>query len=94
MIQAGKNGLDKDGCSGMLADMETAVTGRERLAQWITRSRLTQVEAAQRMDIEATNLSQILNGHRRPGLENAIKIQRATGIVVEAWAACDEEPVA
>jgi transcriptional regulator with XRE-family HTH domain len=67
------------------SDMETHRTGREQLAQWIERSKLTQVETARRIGIDPTQLSQILTGKRRPGLDNAVRIERATGIVVEAW---------
>lgn len=59
--------------------------GAERLAQWIKRSRLNQMEAAELIGIDQTQLSQILNGKRRPGLDNAVKIERATGLAVEAW---------
>lgn len=59
--------------------------GRDRLAQWIERSKLNQLEAARLIGIDPTQLSQILTGKRRPGLDNAVKIEQATGIVVEAW---------
>lgn len=78
--------------------MESTQTGAARLAQWIDRSKLNQLEAARIIDIDPTQLSQILNGKRRPGLDNAVKIQQKTGIAVEAWVplADDEtaEPVA
>jgi transcriptional regulator with XRE-family HTH domain len=63
----------------------TAPTGSERLAQWIERGKLSQVEAARIIGIDKTQLSQILNDKRRPGLDNAVRIERATGISVEAW---------
>jgi len=71
--------------------METGLQGRERLAQWIERSKINQLEAAQLIDIDPTQLSQILAGKRRPGLDNAIKIARATGIVPDAWVPIEED---
>lgn len=60
-------------------------SGRERLRQWITRSKLDQVEASRIIGMHPTQLSHILSGARRPGLDMAVKIEQATGIVVEAW---------
>ncbi len=69
----------------MASETPTDLSGRERLAQWIERSKLNQTEAAQIIGIDPTQLSQILTGKRRPGLDNAVKIEAKTGIVVEAW---------
>lgn len=68
--------------------------GRERLRQWISRSKLTQLEAASVIGMDHTQLSHILMGRRRPGLDTAVKIEQATGIVVEAWVPfdADEQP--
>jgi transcriptional regulator with XRE-family HTH domain len=76
-----------------MATAEEIPTGRERLAQWIERSKLTQGEAAAIIDMDPTQLSQILTGKRRPGLDNAIKIHRTTGIVPDAWASTDDDSV-
>lgn len=65
--------------------MVIELSGRERLAQWIERSKLNGLEAARLIGIHPTQLSQILSGNRRPGLDNAVKIEQTTGIVVEAW---------
>lgn len=65
--------------------MEIAVTPRERLALWIERSKINQLEAARIIGIDPTQLSQILNGKRRPGLDNATAIERKTGISVHDW---------
>ena len=67
--------------------------GRDRLAQWIERSILNQLEAARIIGIDHTQLNQILGGKRRPGLDNAIKIERATGIAVEAWESIEDDRV-
>ncbi len=53
----------------------TTLLGRERLAQWIERSKLSQLETAERIGMDPTQLSH----------KNAIKIEQATGIVVEDW---------
>jgi transcriptional regulator with XRE-family HTH domain len=60
-------------------------TGPDLLRAWIARSKLNQREAALRLGFDQTFLSQILNKLRSPGLINAIKIERVTGIVVESW---------
>lgn len=64
---------------------ETALTGRSRLRQWIDRSKLNQLEASEIIGFDKTALNHILTGKRTPGLQNALKIERATGIPVEAW---------
>lgn len=61
------------------------MTGRERLARWMERSRLNQRQTAQIFGVHFAYLSQILSGRRSPGLANAITIERETGIPVEAW---------
>lgn len=75
--------------TGMATERDTApdtVTGgRVRLRQWIDRSKLNQLEAAEVMGFDKTALNHILTGKRTPGLQNALKIERATGIPVEAW---------
>jgi plasmid maintenance system antidote protein VapI len=69
-------------------------TGRERLRQWITRSKLQQNEAAAVIGMHPTQLNHILTGDRRPGLDTAVKIERATGIVVEAWVPFGDDDLA
>lgn len=60
--------------------------GRARLRAWIERSQFgSQKEAADVLGFDHTFLSQILNGHRQPGLRNAVAIERIAGIPVEAW---------
>ena len=46
---------------------------------------MNQHEAAQLLGITDVFLSQLVNGHRQPGLANAISIERHTGISVESW---------
>ena len=65
--------------------MEVDVPGRELLVQWMKRSALNQLETARFIGLAPSQLNHILTGKRRPGLDNAVKIEAATGIVVEAW---------
>lgn len=60
-------------------------SGRERLAEYRRRSKLKQYELARLIDVTDAFLSQVLSGKRRPGRENAVKIERATGVPVESW---------
>jgi DNA-binding transcriptional regulator YdaS (Cro superfamily) len=53
------------------------------------RRRFNQVDAATHIGIHTTYMSQLLSGVRSPGLGNALKIERTTGIPVEAWAASE-----
>lgn len=75
-------------------------SGRERLRDWIDRSKVNQREAAVILGMSDVFLSQILNGVRTPGLDNAVKIEQVTGIAVESWLLNkvsrddDNEPVA
>ena len=63
------------------------VDGRTRLREWIDRSKMTDRAAAQLLGIHFTFLSQILNSgrDRSPSLKTAVRIERVTGIPVEAW---------
>lgn len=53
-------------------------TARERFQEWLVGKKLTTAEAARRFGCSRTNLSLILNGHSRPGLDLAVAIERAT----------------
>jgi transcriptional regulator with XRE-family HTH domain len=63
--------------------------GRERLAEYIKRSRLKQYEVADLVQITAAYLSQVLSGKRRPSLPIAVRIQTHTGVPVESWMASE-----
>jgi transcriptional regulator with XRE-family HTH domain len=65
------------------------VLGREQLKEWMHRRRFLQVEAAEYIGIDVTHLNKILNTSHTPGLTTAIKIERKTGIPVEAWVASE-----
>lgn len=42
-------------------------------------------ETAEHFDWDESFISQLLRGDRRPGLTNAIRIERECGIPVESW---------
>jgi transcriptional regulator with XRE-family HTH domain len=73
-------------------------SGPEQLKDWMHRRRFMQREVAEHLGIHFTFVCQLIAGKRSPGLDNAIKIERLTGIPVEAWASSsiDEsaEPIA
>lgn len=77
-----RRGLDNGWRSAYTVGM---LTGRTQLREWISRRCDSDREAARILDLDHTFLSQLLNGHRSPGLANAVKIERVTGISVEAW---------
>lgn len=60
-------------------------SGAEQLKDWMHRRRFLQREAAEHLGFDETFVSQLVNGRRTPGLDNAILIERETGIPVEAW---------
>lgn len=60
-------------------------SGIEHLRDWMRRRSVNQTEAAAIFEVTDVFLSQILNGHRKPGLANAINFERHTGIPVESW---------
>lgn len=72
--------------------------GHEQLKDWMHRRRFLQQEAAEYLGLDAPYVSKLLSGTRSPGLDNAVKIERATGIPIEAWMESEldtsSEPVA
>lgn len=67
------------------ANTTRMVEGRIQLRAWIDRAKLQDQEAAQLIGISRPFMSHILNGHRRPTLPIAVKIEETTGIVVASW---------
>ena len=61
-------------------------SGSEQLRAWIERGRFNQRTAAAFLGFDETYVSQLLGEKRTPGLDNALLIERKTGIPVEAWA--------
>lgn len=66
-------------------------SGRERLTQWIKRSRLKQIDAAGELGMDQSYLSRVLSGKQRPGLDTAAKIEQVTGIPTLAWASTAQD---
>lgn len=64
-------------------------SGAEQFRDWLDRrwpnSGRKQREAADHFSWDETFISALLAGRRSPGLTNAIRIERETGIPVEAW---------
>jgi transcriptional regulator with XRE-family HTH domain len=61
-------------------------TGKTQLKDWIARRGLDQRQAAELLGFHEAFVSQLVNGRRSPGLNNAVIIERLTGIPVSAWA--------
>lgn len=60
-------------------------SGPEQLLDWQGRRGFNKSEAAEYLGFDVTFYSKLINGHRNPGLTNAITIERRAGIPVEAW---------
>jgi len=64
-------------------------TGAEQLTDWMKRrwpeSQRPQRDTAEHFDWDETFIAKLVNGDRAPGLVNALRIERETGIPVEAW---------
>lgn len=61
-------------------------SGATQFKDWMHRRRFMQREAAAYFGWHETYISQLLSGTRTPGLDNAVTIERLTGIPIEAWA--------
>ena len=66
-------------------DTSTMKHGADLLRVWMDRRGVSQRETADLWGWHETLLSKIMRKHRIPRLVNAIKIERETGIPVEAW---------
>ena len=64
-------------------------SGPDQFRDWLERRGVNQREAAELLSITDVFVSQILNNVRTPGLANAVKIERLTGIPVESWLLTD-----
>jgi transcriptional regulator with XRE-family HTH domain len=60
-------------------------TGAELLTDWINRRGYKQAEVAELFGLQVSFVSMLVNGKRIPSLDNAVKIERFTGIPVAAW---------
>lgn len=61
-------------------------SGAEQLRDWMTRRGFNQVETSVFFGFHESFVSLLLSGTRMPSLDNAVKIERLTGIPVVAWA--------
>ena len=72
-------------------------TGAQQLLDWMKRRGFSKMDTAAHFGWDLTFISKLVNSRRLPGLVNAIKIERETGIPVEAWLPTrldtDAEPV-
>lgn len=60
-------------------------SGPDQLRDWMRRRGFTQADAARYLGWDQGNISVVLAGKRTLGLETALRIERLTGIPVEAW---------
>lgn len=60
--------------------------GVEQLKDWMRRRGFTQADAARYLGWKEPYLSKVMTGTFGLGLDNAVKLERLTGIPVEAWA--------
>lgn len=66
-------------------------TGAEQLVDWMDRRGLNQRETAKHFEWDETFISMLVTGRRLPGLANAVRIERETGIPVEAWVSSEHD---
>ena len=59
--------------------------GAALLRAWREKNQLTQVEAAELLDMWNVQLSRYENDRIRPNIETAIKIQKVTGVPLTSW---------
>lgn len=59
--------------------------GPDALKKWIEKRGLAQQEVAELLEVHESYVSQVLHRKRTPALANAVRIERITGIPVEAW---------
>lgn len=66
-------------------------SGRKQFKDWIARRGFQQQHAADYLGFHVTYISQLCTGGGRPSLDNAVKIERLTGIPVAAWVSKRED---
>ena len=71
--------------SWRIAKLHHMSLGRQRLRQYLERSRMNQREFARAIRITDSYLSQLLSGVRRPGLPTAVRLEAETGVPVASW---------
>lgn len=61
------------------------MSGSDQLKDWMERRGFNQTETAAFFGWPQALISYLINNQRTPGLRKAIRIERETGIPVEAW---------
>jgi transcriptional regulator with XRE-family HTH domain len=68
--------------------------GRERLREWLDRSKMSQRKTAELIGVTEQYFGQLLHGDRRmPSLMVAIRIEDVTGVPARSWDCYEETPV-
>jgi len=62
-------------------------SGPEQFKQWMGLRGFNQRLVAAYFEWDEAYISNLMSGRRTPGLDNAVQIERMTGIPVEAWMA-------
>lgn len=68
-------------------------SGHEQLKDWMQRRGFDQAGAGRFLAIDPAEMSKFLSGKRTPGLRTAIRIERLTGIAVEAWTSTEVDDI-
>ena len=69
-------------------------SGAEQLRDWMKRRGFNQAETALEFGWTESFVSMLMNEHRMPSLDNAVKIERLTGIPVVAWSSSGDDELA
>lgn len=69
-------------------------SGAEQLRDWMQRRGFNQAETARAFGWTVSFVSMLMNEHRLPSLDNAVKIERVTGIPVAAWSSREDDELA
>lgn len=64
-------------------------SGPEQMRDWMRRRGFTQADASRYLEMDQGYLSRLLASAQTPGLRLALKLERLTGIPVEAWESSD-----
>lgn len=65
--------------------MATATAGRTQLSRWVKANASSRRKLAAQLGADHAQISRLLSGARLPGLDLAVRIERATGVPCSAW---------
>jgi len=68
------------------AAVATGNEGHRRFSAWLDLTGKTQSNVAEDLGVSLSTVCRWVGGSRRPGINQAVKIQSVTGIPVPAWA--------